>query len=67
MTSFLFVQDTYAKKAVSTYENRKLKLQSRLNFKTMSGSQAEKLKDKVFGRTFSPAPILLYPKVVLWN
>ena len=46
ITSFLFVQDTYAKKAVSTYENRKLKLQSRLNFKTMSGSQAEKLKDK---------------------
>ena len=40
------MQDTYAKKAVSTYENRKLKLQSRLNFKTMSGSQAEKLEDK---------------------
>ena len=46
ITSFLFVQDTYAKKAVSTFENRKLKLQSRLNFKTMSGSQAEKLEDK---------------------
>ena len=44
--SFLFVQDTYAKKAVSTYENRKLKLQSRLNFRTMSESQAENLKDR---------------------
>ena len=38
ITSFLFVQDTYAKKTVSTYENRKLKLQSRLKFKDMSGS-----------------------------
>ena len=46
ITSFLFVEDTYAKKAVSTYKNRKLKLQSRLNFKTMLGSQAKKLKDK---------------------
>ena len=46
ITSFLFVQDTYAKKTVSTYENRKLKLQSRLKFKAMSGSQAERLKDK---------------------
>ena len=46
ITSFLIVQDTYAKKAVSTYENRKLKLQSRLNFQTMSGSQAENLRNK---------------------
>ena len=46
ITSFLFVQDTYEKKAVSSFENWKLKLQSRLNLKTMSGSQAEKLKDK---------------------
>ena len=46
ITSFLFVQDTYAKKAVSSYENRKLKLENILNFKTMSGSQGEKLKGK---------------------
>ena len=55
------MQDTYAKKAVSTYENRKLKLQSRLNFKTMSGSQAEKLKDKQSIRKdfFSSTPIII--------
>ena len=46
IASFPFVQDTYAKKAVSTYKNRKLKLQSRLNFKAMSGSQAIKPKER---------------------
>ena len=40
------MQDTDAKKAVSIYENRKVKPQSRVNFKTISGSQTEKLKDK---------------------
>ena len=63
ITSFLFVQDTYAKKAVSGYENKLLKLQSRLNFKTMSRSQVEKLKDKhTIRKDFSSSIRTIIPK-----
>ena len=59
----MFVEDTYANKTVSAYENKKLKLQSRLNFKTMSRSQAEKLKDKhTIRKDFFPSTHTILPK-----
>ena len=57
------MEDTYANKTVSAYENKKLNLQSRLNFKTMSRNQAEKLKDEhTLRKDFLPSTHTILPK-----